>query len=87
MTMEKIKVFYGNEPCILEKDGYGLHRDRCPDSGWCELRYGIMSNVKEVYLTPELRKILIEDIAYYAGQNSKLFSELMDSFGLYDWLK
>ena len=85
--MVKIKVFYGNEPCIVEKDGFGVHRDRMPDRGWGELRSGRIDLATEMDLTPTLTKVLIEDIAYYAGQNSKLFSELMESFGLYDWLK
>ena len=64
----KIKVFYGNEPIIevkTEVNGklYGLHRDRKPDAGWGELRWSLMDErVKEVDLTPELIKILVEDI-------------------------
>ena len=63
----KIKVFYGIEPIIEIKvdDGkeFGLHRDRKPDAGWGELRWSLMDErVKEVELTPELIKILVEDI-------------------------
>ena len=64
----KVKVFYANEPVLevkTETNGklYGLHRDRNPDAGWGELRWSLMDErVKEVELTPELRKILVEDI-------------------------
>lgn len=64
----KIKVFYTNEPILetkVETNGltYGLHRDRKPDAGWGELRWSLMDErVKEVELTDELKKILVEDI-------------------------
>ncbi len=64
----KVKVFYTNEPVLevkTETNGklYGLHRDRHPDAGWGELRWTFMDErVKEVELTPELRKTLVEDI-------------------------
>jgi hypothetical protein len=63
----KIRVFYGIEPIIETKveNGreFGLHRDRQPDAGWGEMRWTFIDErVKEVELTPELRKILVEDI-------------------------
>jgi len=64
----KIKVFYSNEPVLdvkTETNGkpYGLHRDRNPDAGWGPLRWTLMDErVKDVDLTDELRKILVEDI-------------------------
>ena len=66
----KIKVIYGIEPILeitKETSGieFGLHRDRQPDAGWGELRKTKMDGrITEVDLTPELRRILIEDICY-----------------------
>ena len=79
----KIKVFDGIEPCLLEVGGMGIHRDRNPDAGWGELRKTILSEAKEVELTPELKITLIEDLAFYKGSDSEIFSELMRIFKLY----
>ena len=79
----KIKVFDGIEPCLLEVDGMGVHRDRTPDAGWGGLRYTILSKAKNVELTPQLKIILIEDLAFYKGSDSEIFSELMRTFELY----
>jgi len=78
----KIKVFYGIEPILETKieNGreFGLHRDRQPDSGWGEMRWTFIDErVKEVELTPELRKILIEDICYY-HKNKDVFNKLKE---------
>jgi len=83
----KIKVFYGIEPIIETKieNGreFGLHRDRQPDSGWGEMRWTFMDErVKEVELTSELCKILIEDICYY-HKNKDVFNKLKE----YDLIK
>ena len=80
--MRKINVFYRTEPCLEVKDGFGLHRDRNPDSGWNEWRKTTIDLMEEVVLTPELAQILIEDIAHYYGQDSKLFTEVMNKFKL-----
>ena len=81
----KIKVFYNVEPVLEIKDEqncgkmapFGLHRDRCPDAGWGEFRWGRMENAKEVELTDKLRKILIEDICeYYSGE--KTYKKLVE---------
>lgn len=79
----KIKVFYRIEPCLKEDNGFGLHRDRTPDAGWGELRNTIISEAKEVEMTPELKKILIEDVAYWTGSNSEKFSEIMTKLELW----
>ncbi len=74
-----IKVIYENEPILEIKENmsagkmvpFGLHRDRMPDAGWDEFRWSNMEGsvkIKEVELTEELKKILIEDIcSYYRG--------------------
>lgn len=92
--MKTIKVFPNNEPCLEIRtetiDGpnkgrnYGLHRDRFPDAGWGELRNTDLSYSKELELTGELRKILIEDIAFAYGNDTKKFSKKMNEFGLFD---
>ena len=75
--MKKIKTFYGIEPVLeinyneQQKAYFGVHRDRNPDAGWGEFLSGRMDGdrVKEVELTEELKKILIEDIcACYGGK-------------------
>ena len=77
----KIKVFYSNEPVLdvkTETNGklYGLHRDRQLDTGW-GLRWTLMDErVKEVELTSELSKILVEDICF-----------LFPDYRVYDKLK
>jgi len=73
----KIKVFYHNQPCLeinQEHGGmFGVNRDRCPDTGWGEFRSTRIGAGydKDVELTPELKKILIEDICqYYKGEQA-----------------
>lgn len=86
MNMKTVKVIYGNEPILeVKKDmsagemvDFGLHRDRQPDSGWSELRWTRINElVKEVELTPELCKILIEDICY-CYDNKHIFNKLKE---------
>lgn len=86
--MNTIKIFYNNQPilsiieCDITGNLYGLNRDRNPDNGWGELRKTIISQAKEVELTDELKQILIEDLAYVYGQDSKKFSEKLKEFKL-----
>ncbi len=93
--MEKILVFNGNQPVLntdtakVGKDSpnygvvYGLNRDRQPDRDWTELRMSKLDGAKEVDMTPELKQILIEDLAYAYGNNTKEFTERMIHFKLY----
>jgi len=85
-------VFSRKEPCleITPFEGkigpnvgkkYGLHRDRNPDRDWGELRNTCMSVSKEVEDTDELRKILLEDLAYTYGKDTKKFTEKLFEFG------
>ena len=83
-------VFYGNEPClditICSSKGpnfnkkYGLHRDRLPDAGWGELRSSLLSGAKVVAETPELRQLLLEDLAFAYGRDTKKFAEKLTEF-------
>jgi len=75
----KIKVFHNNQPCLAithdttQNADFGINRDRCPDSGWGEFRNTRIGcgYDKDVELTPELKKILIEDICeYFNGENA-----------------
>ena len=81
----RILTFHGNQPCIEVQDGisggentkFGLNRDRCPDTDWSEFRRTRLDTAKEVDLTEELKKILIEDICeYYKGD--KAYSKLLE---------
>lgn len=89
----KILVFHDVEPVldikIEETIGlnigkkYGLHRDRTPDTDWNELRLSyIDKRCKEVELTTELKTILLEDLAYTYGSDSKKFNLKLKEFEL-----
>lgn len=90
--MKTIKTFYNIQPVLdirVEKTPgpnfgkeYGLNRDRCPDRDWGEYRSTSMDLTKDTELTPELLQILVEDLANYYGENSKLFSEKLKEFGI-----
>lgn len=90
----KILVFYGNQPCLEIKQldvpeetpnygkKYGVNRDRNPDRDWSELRQTSLEYAKEVELTPELKQILLEDLAYTYGSNTSLFASKLKEFNL-----
>ena len=78
--MAKILVFYDNQPCLDKSTG--LNRDRNPDNGWTELRNTVLTQAKETELTPELKQVLLEDIAYVYGNNSKQFTAKLKEFNL-----
>ena len=78
--MEKILVFKKKQPCLNIQDGFGLNRDRNPDSDWNELRVTDIKSAKKTKLTPELKQILLEDLAYVYGNNSKTFREKLKEF-------
>lgn len=81
--MDKILVFHGNQPCLdVQGDDTGVHRDRNPDAGWNELRATNMKFAKEVELTPELKLILLEDLAYFLGQHTTKFTAKLKEFKL-----
>jgi hypothetical protein len=81
--MDKILVFKNNQPCLdIQSDGTGINRDRNPDAGWSELRATNIKYAKEVELTPELKVILIEDLAYFLGQYSNKFTVKLKEFNL-----
>lgn len=85
-------VFWGNQPCldteVCETPGpnlnrvYGLNRDRHPDRDWGELRRSDVTDARHVKETPELRLILLEDLAYTYGRDSKKFREKLEEFNL-----
>lgn len=85
----KIKTHWGM-PILDVSDGvsagettdFGLIRDRQPDNGWGELqRVNIRSpTIKETELTNELKMILLEDLAYAFGQDSKKFTDKLKDF-------
>lgn len=71
-TTDKSSPNFGKE--------YGVNRDRCPDADWGELRQTCMSYAKEVELTPELKQILLEDLAYAYGRNTNKFGQKLKEF-------
>jgi predicted NAD-dependent protein-ADP-ribosyltransferase YbiA (DUF1768 family) len=89
----KIFVFYKNQPVLEQKiekakdpnenKKYGLNRDRNPDTDWSELRSSLMDErCEEVELTPELKTILLEDLAYTYGSDTSTFHKKLVEFGL-----
>lgn len=88
----KIFVFYNNQPCLdinqCETEGvnymasYGLNRDRNPDTDWGELRRTRLTEAKEVELDERLRLILLEDLAFAFGNDSKKFRNKLYEFKL-----
>lgn len=82
MVVDKILVFCGNQPCLNISGDFGLNRDRDPDNGWGQLRNTIITSAKEVKLTPELKKIVLADLAYAYGSNSKVFIEKLTEFNI-----
>lgn len=74
----KILVFHTDQPVLSviydssQKAWFGINRDRQPDSGWNEFRNSRIEEenfCKWTELTPELKKILIEDICeYFTGK-------------------
>lgn len=81
--MSKILVFNNNQPCLdIRSDGTGVNRDRNPDNGWDELRVTNIKYAKEQELTPELKVILIEDLAYFLGKHSDKFTVKLKEFNL-----
>ena len=83
--MKKILVFPGNQPCLdigTTPIGitFGLNRDRTPDASWGELRKTRLYIAEEVELTPELKLILLEDLAYVYGNNTKEFNAKLKEF-------
>jgi hypothetical protein len=70
--------FIHNEPILeIDNNNFGLVRDRFPDYGWTELRSTKLENRKineiDISLSENLeyRHILLEDLVYTYGSNSK----------------
>ena len=88
----KIFVFYNNQPCLdivqYKTEGvnymasYGLNRDRNPDRDWGELRRTRLTEAKEVELDERLKLILLEDLAFAFGNDSKKFRDKLYEFKL-----
>lgn len=86
---KSILVVNRNQPVlntIKESGGLIMHlsRDRYPDKGWGELRHtsDLSDSISEVPLTPELSRILLEDLAYAFGSDSNQFYKKMIEFDL-----
>lgn len=77
--MNKIRIAKFNQPVLdINEEGFGLNRDRNPDRDWSELR--LTRETEEIESTPELRQILLEDLAYAYGSNTKKFTEKLKEF-------
>jgi hypothetical protein len=82
----KIKVIYKNQPILdIDEDNFGLNRDRNPDSGWGELRRSSLTHNKTIEVdlneNRKLAIILIEDLAYAYGSDTKKFNKKLKEFG------
>ncbi len=85
--MKKILVFHGNQPCLDISENnvgkkFGLNRDRNPDRDWTELRNTSLEYAKEVELTPELKLILLQDLAYAYGNDTDKFTQKLKEYEL-----
>lgn len=78
--MDEILVFYSNQPCLELINNTGLNRDRNPDASWSQLRVTNIKIAKKIELTPELKQILLEDLAYVYGQDSMKFRKKLKEF-------
>ena len=82
----KIKVIQGEPILDVDNDNFGLHRDRCPDTDWGQLRRsnmndeGNMTNTKKVELEGEIKTRLLEDLAYAYGNDTKKFHDKLVEF-------
>jgi len=91
----KIKVTGQNQPILEISDGtsagktvdFGLYRDRFPDRDWGQLNRTNMqlTEIKEVELTAELKEILIGDLAYCYGTDTKKFISKLKEFNLLNY--
>ena len=81
-STQKIIISHGNPILDINADLMGLNRDRNPDRDWPELRRSNINYCKEVELTDELKKILIEDLAFAFGNNSEKFYQKLREFNL-----
>lgn len=82
----QILVFFNNQPVIeveynkVQEAWFGINRDRDPDSGWGEFRRSRIekdNRCEWVDLTPELKRILVEDICEYCT-NKKVYLKLKE---------
>ncbi len=90
ITDEGILVIHGNQPIIeikydeQQQAFFALNRDRNPDRGRGEWNRSRISNngylIERKQLTPELTKILIEDICSYF-HNNQVVDKLIE-FGI-----
>lgn len=83
----KIRTYY-NMPIIdVNNEGNGIVRDRYPDNGWGEMRGinllndSVLGKIKILDLNNEIKVILLEDLAYYYGNNTSKFNEKLKEFG------
>lgn len=93
ITDEGILVLYGYQPIVKlvwdpqQQAYFGSNRDRNPDSGWGEWRNtrvgeddGSCKRIQLNEMTPQLIKILIEDICDYFD-NKQVVEKLIE-FGI-----
>lgn len=90
ITDEGILVLPGNQPIVKlvwdeqQQSYFGSNRDRDPDSGWGQWRNTRVGEedgrCKRIQLTPQLTKILIEDICGYFD-NKQVVEKLIE-FGI-----
>lgn len=89
--MKTIKTYMG-QPILEvskgisagEETDFGIFRDRCPDRDWSELQRTNMelNKIEDSELTPKLKLILLGDLAYAYGSNTRKFEEKVKEYGL-----
>lgn len=89
--MKTIKTYRG-QPILEVSKGisagketdFGTFRDRLPDRDWSELQRTNMelNKIEDSELTPELKLILLGDLAYMYGSDTVKFEEKLKEFNL-----
>lgn len=75
----KIFVVYGRLPVVHINGTLAVYRDRDENGETFQRPF---SDTTHVELTPELKQTLLEDLAYFYGNNSKKFTEKLKEFNL-----
>ena len=85
-----VKFLY-NQPILdIDSEGFGLNRNRNPDTDWAELVKtkldNYTNNIKDIDISLtmnlEYKLILLEDLAYTYGKDSMKFRNKLIEFNL-----
>ena len=75
---------YRDSPILDVSLNLGLYRDRNPDANWGEVRSVNLDLIKKkkVFLSKEIKLILLQDLAFVYGKTSSKFEEKLKEFKL-----